>query len=55
MKIEVELKDPRLCTGCPCFLQSGLQVKCLLYRADLQWDDEFYPLRREECIYERGK
>lgn len=60
MKIEIKLKDPKYCDGCPCLFTHDEGEDCGLgfgYLLDYSWnskENEKYK-RPKECIQKHGE
>ncbi len=55
MKLEIKLKDPKYCDGCPCsvYFDDRLYRRCNL---DYIIDGRYYRMKRpQKCIKENGK
>ena len=49
MKLEISLKDPKYCDGCPCLLTEPN------YYCNLYWDKLDSLFRPQKCIEENGE
>jgi hypothetical protein len=59
MKLEIKLKDPKFCDGCPCYYggDNGYGYFCNEYgdaAGELKQNIEFKIIRPQKCIDENG-
>ena len=59
MKLEIKLKDPKYCDGCPCVFGkveefNEMEEFCLLYRVNMP-DENGNSIRPQKCIKENGR
>jgi uncharacterized protein (UPF0248 family) len=55
MKIEIVLKDPRYCNGCPCCDDEDVVVDCTLFENSVCYKNDDIPYHRlSECREKYG-